>query len=230
MAIYTPKGAIFPCDFGQCRRHRATFDAFSMRSPPPTPSRPFAESICPKAPPESASREHLGKPVSSSLSMSFEFISTCSDSDGHSRFSRSVHSRKMRRNPRDALSQSGWSEVGILSEIFPSGPFFQDSGAEFLKMEKQMENGLCLMEKCGQSGILDDATFPSDTSIFHLLFHLASPYAGEFSDGKSRSDGKLADLTGRKWNSILTALKTHLDFLFFQLRSGLMEKSMEFRL
>ena len=92
----------------------------------------------------------------------------------------------------NSMIHSGWSEVGIPSEIFPSGPFFHDSGAEFLKMEKQMENGLCLMEKCGQSGILGDATFPSDTSIFHLLFHLASCACS----GKSQSDGKLSDLTG----------------------------------
>ena len=91
------------------------------------------------------------------------------------------------------------------------------------------KNAWRLMEKCGQSGILGDATFPSDTSIFPSAFHLLA-LAGEFSDGKSRSDGKLADLTGRKWDSIRSAVKTHLDFHFDQLRSRLIEKSMEIRL
>ena len=43
----------------------------------------------------------------------------------------------------------------------------QNSDADVIRWK----NGWCLMEKCAQSGILDDATFPSDTSIFHLLFH-----------------------------------------------------------
>ena len=37
------------------------------------------------------------------------------------------------------------------------------------------KNAWRLMEKCGQSGILGDATFPSDTSIFPSAFPSARP-------------------------------------------------------
>ena len=87
----------------------------------------------------------------------------------------------------DDIDIRGGQKSEFHLKFFQQAHFSMTQGQNFDAYVIRWKNGLRLMEKCGQSGILDDATFPSDTSIFPSAFpsfRAANDQASEFSGGK----------------------------------------------
>ena len=70
----------------------------------------------------------------------------------------------------DETASRGGQKSEFHLKFFQQAHFSMTQGQNSDAHVIRWKNGLCLMEKCGQSGILGDAIFPSDTSIFPSAF------------------------------------------------------------